>query len=486
MKYFDNVNERLDEIRTSDFYKPYVDLFMDMYESDKENPILNLSYKDFITFSETGSRVESEKLYFHKRRRLGYLAMLVLIYPEEKKYVDDLCEVIWSICSEVSWVIAPHLHNHMKESRKIIDLFATETAVSLAEILYLLEEHLPQELRELVRTEISERIFDTMENSISWWESLKSNWAAVCAGGVGMTYMYLAPKRFANVKDRIMKCMENYLSGIGDDGCCSEGIDYWYYGFYFYLHFAEMLYRFTDGKEDIRISDKIKRLAEFKQNMILRGNTTVSFSDGKMKTPFMHIGLYSYMKKHYPNAKIPHFDYFTDDAVSNYHGLGHSETFTIPTWIIRDMLWSDPNLKYDEKVMPEYKYYDKTEWYIQNKERYSFAAKAGHNEEEHNHNDVGTFIIATDSGQMICDLGAMEYTRDYFSAEKKYFSNSSRGHCVPIIDGKCQQSGRMYRAKNVSATKQAFTMDIEGAYETDISKIRRTFSVEESNGKSII
>lgn len=482
MKMFDNLESKLEEIRTNDYYKPYINEFKNLYDKDKENPILPLSYKTFMTFVEKGSRTESEKPYFHKRRRLGYLTMLALIYPEEKKYIDDICEVVWSICSEISWVIAAHLHCNLTEHKSIIDLFAAETGLYLSELVYLLEDRLPKNICDLIKTEVSLRIFDTMENTTNWWESLNSNWAAVCGGSVGMAYMYLAPERFNIVKERITKAMSNYLDGIGDDGCCSEGISYWCYGFSFYIHFAEMLYRFTDGKDDIRYIEKVKKLVEFQQNMIMRNHTLVSFSDGKTEEAFIHIGLYNYLKQHYPNFKVPQIDYYNDESKNNLYGWGHSLTGAKPSWTVRDLLWSDAKLKSDISTDTGYKYYDVTQWYLQKKEKYSFAAKAGHNEEEHNHNDVGTFIIATDKGQIICDLGAMEYTKAYCDPTERYnvFNVSSLGHSVPIIDGKGQFNGKMFSAANVLATDCSFTMDIEGAYKTDIEKITRSFNITES------
>jgi hypothetical protein len=88
-------------------------------------------------------------------------------------------------------------------------------------------------------------------------------------------------------------------------------------------------------------------------------------------------------------------------------------------------------------------YLPDAQWYMVRKPNYSFAAKGGHNEEGHNHNDVGNFVLATDNGQMIADMGAMEYTAKCFSSERyTLLQNSSRGHSVPIIDGKEQGSGR--------------------------------------------
>lgn len=39
------------------------------------------------------------------------------------------------------------------------------------------------------------------------------------------------------------------------------------------------------------------------------------------------------------------------------------------------------------------------------------AAKGGHNDESHNHNDVGTFIIALDARPLVIDAGVGTYRR---------------------------------------------------------------------------
>lgn len=176
-------------------------------------------------FLKTVRKLEEKHIIYHFgdeiiMERHAYVKDGKLIIGEQ-----EYTTVITSCCTEL-----------LDNTKKLLDEFAAQGGKIID-----VDEIKPKDVTD------NAEITYTMENSVSWWESLKSNWAAVCAGGVGMTYMYLAPKRFANVKDRVMKCMDNYLSGIGDDGCCSEGIDYWYYGFYFYLHFAEMTVKMICG-----------------------------------------------------------------------------------------------------------------------------------------------------------------------------------------------------------------------------------------------
>jgi hypothetical protein len=124
-------------------------------------------------------------------------------------------------------------------------------------------------------------------------------------------------------------------------------------------------------------------------------------------------------------------------------------------------------------------YAQNAQWLTKRTARYGFAAKAGHNKEMHNHNDVGSFIFAKDGVQLLVDIGAGAYTRQYFSNERYgIFEPSSRSHSVPIIDGLYQSVGEEYRSVDVKYEKGSFSMDIAGAYATDkLSSLKREFKL---------
>ena len=154
-----------------------------------------------------------------------------------------------------------------------------------------------------------------------------------------------------------------------------------------------------------------------------------------------------------------------------------------PTLLLRTLFWSNPDdyAQNSSDFETGMEYFEDAKWYTNKKDRFSFAAKCGHNFEQHNHNDVGSFVIATDDGQILCDIGAMEYTKDNFDYENaryKLFHNSSEGHSVPIIDGKHQKYGREYAGEVLEVTEDTFSMEIHSAYETEIEKLFRTFKVE--------
>lgn len=473
MVVFDDLQKKLEEIRTNKFYRPYVEELKEVYETYKGKDASILDYQSFMCFYTTGSRREYEVKYFERRRRLGVATMLYLLY-EEKEYMDEICEMIWAICNELTWVLPAHVADvPVYNYRTHIALFAAETAHSLAETLYLLGDKLPDRLQALIRNEVKERTFDAFESRPYFWEKLISNWPGVCASSIGMAYLYLAPERFETVKDRILGVLDTFLKSYGDDGSNTEGISYWQYGFWMYLNFADMLYRYSEGEIDIRHGEKVDKIARFLQQIVLRKNYVVSFSDGARTYDFSHIGLMGYLAKNYEGIQIQ----------ANAPAKIGIADFSKPTWLIRDFLWSYEGCYMPESTLVEATdYMEDAKWYMVKKKNYSFAAKAGHNNEGHNHNDVGNFILLDDNGQLIADMGAMEYTRDCFNGHKRYLmlQNSSFGHSVPIIDGTAQMTGEKYCANVLSVTDTEFSMEIQDAYPLKCGKIVRSFEMRET------
>ena len=96
------------------------------------------------------------------------------------------------------------------------------------------------------------------------------------------------------------------------------------------------------------------------------------------------------------------------------------------------------------------------------------ACKGGHNGENHNHNDVGTFLLFHRGEPVIVDAGNMVYTAKTFSQERYTLWNTrSRNHNLPLIGGVEQAPGREYAARDVREEDTQVAMDIAGAYPTE-------------------
>lgn len=285
------------------------------------------------------------------------------------------------------------------------------------------------------------------------WENVSMNWASVCAGCIGGAFIYCAPERFHLVKDRILSTMKTFLLGFGDDGICLEGIHYWGYGFGFFTYFSQLLYEFTDGQENLFADPICQKTAFFQEYAFLRKNHTVSFSDGERACKFLP-GLTHKLHSLYGSSLLPmEYAAFSDFC------------HRFPAYL-RNFFWVDPAAPVAAEPQQGSVYFPSSQWFISSNGRLSLAAKSGHNDEPHNHNDIGSFLLACDEGQILFDFGAGDYTGDYFRPETRYLylCNNSFGHSVPIINGLGQQEGKQYCGKVLSAEGDIFSVDISGAY----------------------
>jgi hypothetical protein len=71
------------------------------------------------------------------------------------------------------------------------------------------------------------------------------------------------------------------------------------------------------------------------------------------------------------------------------------------------------------------------------------ALTGGNNDERHNHNDLGHFVVALAGEFIIPDFGAPSpYPGDFFGPRRyTYLAASSRGHCCPVVNGCEQRAG---------------------------------------------
>ena len=445
-------------------------------EQCNDERFMSLSYTDFKRYFVTGNRSVYEGKYFPRRLALDASALLSLIYPEEEKYILYLMDVIYAICDEYTWCLPAHQRVLETNNNARIDLFAAETAFALAEVYALLEDRLEPLIKNRVRAEIERRIITpyTQKEPYDFWECGNANWTAVCTSSVAGALMHLFPELARELIPRFNRSMDAYLDGFKADGICTEGSHYWHYGFGFFTVYADMVKSFTGGEVDYFKNPKVKVVSTFIQKMFLSGKSAVSYADGYTVLEY-HLGLLHYLKNLYPDeVKV-----FDSSYSYNYDRCGR---FCLQ---LRSALWFDESYYANpDKVGEPFEYYaDITEWFIKTTDSYGFSAKGGHNNEDHNHNDVGSFIFARGGEQVFVDMGAGVYSRQYFSSERyTILEASSFGHNLPIINGAGQKHGAEYRARNVSRVPSAFSLDLAEAYGiSELKSLERKFSFTDTS-----
>ena len=462
--------QQIQTILTAPFFQQALDKMERRCQQYRTEPVTALPFRLYRKYYQDGDRRSFEDLYFARRGRLSYLALAVLLH-HRKEDIEALEDAIWAVCEEHTWVLPAHtsdLGDHYNVD--VIDLFSAETGFALSEISYLLGDVLDPKILHRIRDCLEERIFQMYLTHTYSWETVSMNWASVCAGCIGGAFIYLAPDRFPLVHDRILATMRTFLKGFGEDGICLEGIHYWGYGFGFFTYFAQLLYEFTDGQEDLFADPLCRKIAHFQEYAFLRKNHTISFSDGERAGSFLP-GLTHKLHKLYGTRLLPP-EYA---AFSEY-------CHRFPAYL-RNFFWVDPTESVTVSKDLDSHYFPSSQWFVSSCGELSLAAKAGHNDEPHNHNDIGGFLLADDAGQILCDFGAGEYTREYFQKKYRYtyLCNASFGHSVPIINGSGQLPGAQYRGSVLSHEDGIFSVDMAGAYDIpQLASAVRTMHLDEA------
>lgn len=452
---------------------------------NKDMPVLTEEL--FSLYEKNGNRLIYEAEYFERRRFLVTFGLLSIWY-HKPEHLNKLEMIIRDICSEETWALPAHVDRSQPDWRRTVDLFACETGQTLAEITSILKEDISEQSRELVKTQVLERLIDSymaVPRGEWRWEKFRNNWVAVCAGSLGSIAIYLLDDRPEKQKaclDRVLDTLPEYLDSMEEDGTCPEGLSYFTYGMTYYTGFARQLCEHTNGETDIMKWPKLEQIARFQSKCYFPGGKTVSFSDGSREDKY-RLGLTCFLAKEFPGAEIPDTAsamHYKDDGcyrwMSNY----------------RDYIWTEEYLKYAEDMPDKPKeewltVLPAAQWAIGKSENgVGFAVKGGHNDEPHNHNDVGSFLYCAGGEFFLSDLGCGEYTRDYFgSGRYEILCNRSLGHNVPLINGKEQKTGIQYRAEGFACTEKGqVSLSIGGAYEKGlVEELTRKLCFQKEDGR---
>ncbi|HPG68528.1 MAG TPA: heparinase II/III family protein [Candidatus Hydrogenedentes bacterium] len=427
----------------------------------RETPAIpETTYSLYREYQRTGARRPYEAPYFGKRTLLTQ-EVIALWLGDEAARVERINDVLWSICEETTWVLPAH-----ERTEWTIDLFASETAVELAHVLLLVGDRLPEEVRHRVVAEIKTRIMDRyLEHGEEyWWVAGRNNWTGVCAGSIGQVFLMMEPDldRTCAALALVLEQLDRFIEyGFEEDGGCLEGIGYWNYGLIHYVAFAEMLRARTEGAIDLLAQDKLKSIARYPGCVVMGPEVYASFADSHEASsvrPFLASRLADRVGA---STLLPLIGGTTDWRV---------------TTVIRNLIWWDgrvtPFSALDNAVLPVSGIVRIVDTVGEGP--LVLMAKAGHNGEPHNNNDVGSFILRIGNQTYLCDPGGGLYSKDYFSSKRyeNVFANSY-GHSVPRVNGQLQKTGSKYRG----------TLEADGGHQATIV-FQDAYGIEELTSAS--
>lgn len=450
----------------------------------KDIPVLTEDL--YLDYSQTGNRTKWEKV---ATQRLSILKSLVIAEATENngRFIKKIEEFLMDYCTFKTWVRPAHDKNLDNYYGRIvdIDLESAELSLVLSATLYILDKNIDIAVQKKVKENIEKRVLLPFKRMVlgsekeNWWLRGTNNWNAVCLNGVvssALTLIDSKEERSFFIESAI-NYSKYYLQGFSLDGYCTEGVGYWNYGFSNFVMLSEMIMLNSNGKISLYNDDIIKKIIDYGFNIEITEGVAPSFADCSINDVPDRRLLYFLSKKFdLPVADFGQKIKITDRLLS--YAL---------FYLFQDIF---DNKNIGKTVKKERTFFDKHGVIIlrnPKEKSLNIAIKAGHNDEHHNHNDVGSYVLTLGNTVIIADPGAEVYTARTFS-DKRYESKviNSYGHPVPVVAGSLQKAGKDAKGKIISTdfseNLDKVTIDLKDAYPFSwIEKLTRevVFSREE-------
>lgn len=468
---------------------------------DKEYPLLYAT--EYMMFQRNGNRTVYERKFFERREDMFTLALAEYL-DRKDRFTDKLCDLVWLILEETTWVVPAHnrsdgrnayLTYAFKETVDYIDLFSAYTGACLAWVYYLCRDVLDG-----VTPLICERMLYELDKKIikpytsdyltkmrwvkrnpmnNWCPWIVSNVLNVCA------FMVSDTKKREEIVGISLELLDKFTSAYHSDGGCDEGPSYWRAAAGALYNACLTLYDMSDGYINIFQDPLIVNMAEYIAKANICDNYFTNFADSHPKISAVDYWQLDFAR--FCDSKL--MENYIRNRIGGikptYTGAEHNCPYRLMRAYAHETL-SPAKFTYHKKFWLDGIGVAITREYEDTEKGLYLAFKGGHNDESHNHNDVGNFIVFADRNPVFIDLGVGEYTRKTFS-KYRYDIPSMRSeyHNLPTFNGVCQQNGRNFKASDYKYNEQsgALEMDITAAYpeEAKLEKYTRRAVLE--NGK---
>lgn len=414
-----------------------------------------LTATEYARFGRDGDRPAYERPYFARRDKLTAAVITAILTGDAG--TADITDGVWLLCEETTWCLPAHQPGAglPDPGAPHVDLFAAETAALLAWTALLTGEH---EAR--VRREVKIRVLDPYRARDDWWwfglaggQDL-NNWTPWIHSNLLVASLLLddEPQITAN---RAVAALDRYLGVVPDDGGCDEGASYWWRAGASLFECLQTLAEACGNDFGAFQLPKVRAVARYPMAAHIAGNVHVNFADGGIRPPGIvpHL-LYRFgARTRDPQVRQHARAMREEHAAAPLAGPNSSLGRVLAA--ITDEEWATaPPAPFPAPLQS---------WLpgtgvLTAREREGdtaglfLAAKAGHNNESHNHNDVGSFIVALDGRPLLIDPGAGTYSRQTFGPDRyKIWTMQSSWHNTPAPAGRPQAAGRAHRATDVSA-----------------------------------
>jgi hypothetical protein len=430
-----------------------------------------------------GDRTAYESAVFDRQDRLTR-AVLMAAATRSGSWLDEAADGLVLLCEQSSWCWPAHEDTCRPRGTVLpdpatpcLDLGAADVAAQLAWADHVLAEPLDERypgLRERIRAEVDARVLEPFDRRRDWhWLGLDGdvhNWCPWICGNVLVAALRLAEpgERRARLVAWAVAGIDRYLASLPGDGSVDEGYEYWWNGAARALEALEVLEHATGGALGAAGVPVVRQTVLFPHRMHLGGPWYVNVADARAR----------------PSAGQPwHVPYRWGRRLGEPDAVRHARSQREPgipasaelgraLAELADAEWhaagpAEPPLVAGVWLPDVQLGLARTA--AGTRRGAALVVKGGHNAEHHNHNDVGSVIVAVDGVPVLADAGRPTYTAQTFGPDRySIWTMQSSWHNVPEVRGTPQGQGARFRARDVAAAdgpdRFEVRLDLAAAY----------------------
>jgi hypothetical protein len=459
----------------------------------------------YARYFRDGDRDAYEQILFARQDRLSRAAVLAAV-TLDPRWIDEVADGVTLLCEQSTWCWPAHDDTFARHGAVLptvtepyLDLGAGEIAGQLAWIDHLLgaalDERVPG-LRARIRYETDRRVLTPFATRRDWhWLGLDGdvhNWNPWIHGNVLVAALRLVddPARRAGLVALVVEGLDRYVASLPADGAIDEGYAYWWNGACRLLEALDVLRHATRGALGDVPLDALRETVAFPHRVHLADGWYLNHADGPARPPRRQPwdALHRAARRIGDRAAEAHAAAHRrpgEPAADERQGLGRLlRALTDPEWLAAGPAASP---------LPRDVWFGSTQVLLARSAAASaagltLAVKGGHNGEHHNHNDVGSVVVALGGVPVLVDPGRPTYTAQTFGPDRyAIWTMQSTWHNVPQIRGTAQAPGAGHGARDVAVLVadegSELTLDLAPAYpRDDVRHWRRTARLDRGTG----
>lgn len=502
-----------EDVLRTDKFKPLVTAA----DQDLRQPWAQPLAADFARYFQDGDRRAYESQVEARQSRLSRAVAMALATENEQvrsqTWLDEVANGAMLLCEQSSWCWGAHEDVHTRQgfvlpnvTRPFLDLGAGEVVAQLGWLDLLLGERLAARfpgLRERIRHEAMARVITPFLDRDDWhWLGLDGhvhNWNPWIHSNVVIAALTLIDDDSlkARVVASAIEGLDRFLASLPADGAIDEGFAYWWNGACRALEALDLLEQASGGVLAFDAIPVVHATLDFPHRMHLGSDWYVNVADGPARAhnglPWSMVASWAERLDHPDAASHARAQLGEPARNTQYlgrvlHALSH-EVHAAAEDPTRGNAAPDPGC-----------YLPSVQLMVARDPApagsgLTLSAKGGHNGENHNHNDVGSVIVAVDGTPVLVDAGQPTYTAETFGP-RRYEERcmQSLWHSTPAPFGRGQLAGPHYGAAVVAAPDAVpdavpgtLALEIAGAYGLpEGSRWTRTSTLDRDRGEIVV